>query len=65
MDEVYLAFDEIDASDRITDDERRHFYSLIIQYHWADGIYDAVSEWLAKLDAKRASLKSSSFIDDL
>lgn len=65
LDEVYLAFDEIDASDRITDDERRHFYSLIIQYHWADGIYDAVSEWLAKLDAKRASLKSSSFIDDL
>lgn len=62
---IYLAFDEIDASDRITDDERRHFYSLIIQCRWADGIYDAVSEWLAKLDAKRASLKSSSFIDDL
>lgn len=63
--EIYLAFDEIDASDCITDDERRHFYSLIIQCRWADGIYDAVSEWLAKLDAKRASLKSSSFIDDL
>lgn len=63
--EIYLAFDEIDASDCITDDERRHLYSIIIQHRWADGIYSAVSEWLGMLDVKRASLKSSSFIDDL
>lgn len=62
---IYLSFKEIDASNCISDDERRSLYRLIIQYRWENGIYGAVSEWLEELDAKRASLKSSSFIDDL
>lgn len=63
--EFELDFAKIDASDCITDDERQHFYKVLIQCYWGDGIYTLISKWLNKLDAKRASLKSPSFIDDL
>ncbi len=60
-----LTFEEIDSSSYITDDERQHLYRMIIECRWNGGIYAPISEWLSKLDAKRASLKSPSFIDDL
>lgn len=66
--EIFLAdltFEEIDASNLITEDERQELYRLIIQSQWINGIYDHISQWLNRLDAKRASLKSPSFIDDL
>lgn len=60
-----LTFEEIDSSTYITDDERQHLYRMIVECRWNGGIYVPISEWLSKLDAKRASLKSPSFIDDL
>lgn len=63
--EFPLSLMTVDTSDRITDDERQHFYRALIQCQWRDGIYILISKWLDKLDAKRASLKSPSFIDDL
>lgn len=60
-----LTFEKIDASDLITEDERQDLYRLIIQSQWINGIYDHISQWLNRLNAKRASLKSPSFIDDL
>lgn len=62
---IRLSFDEIDSSDRITDDERQYLYDTIIQCHWPKGMYVWVSKWLSILDTKRASLKSPSFIDEL
>lgn len=63
--EFQLDFKVFDSSDCITNNERQHFYNLLIQIEWGDGIYVLISEWLDKLDAKRASLESPSFIDDL
>ncbi|WP_290093050.1 hypothetical protein [uncultured Bacteroides sp.] len=60
-----LYFEDIDNSDDITDSERQHFYSLLVEGYWGNGIHDRITEWLEELDAKRLSLKSSSFIDDL
>lgn len=62
---IDLTFKEIDTSNLITEDERRDLYRLIIQHQWSNGIHICVSQWLDKLDAKRASLQSPSFIDDL
>lgn len=62
---VELYFEEIDASELITNEERQHLYNLIVQCCRLNGIFDLISEWLNKLDIKRMSLKSSSFIDDL
>lgn len=62
---VDIPFDEIDNTNRIRDAERRHLYNMIIQCRWNKGILDSISKWFEILDAKRASLKSSSFIDDL
>ena len=63
--EFGLDFETVDTSDRITDNERQHIYKMLIQCKWGNGIYALISEWLDKLDARRASLKSPSFIDDL
>lgn len=63
--EVDLKFTKIDSSNRITDEDRRQLYGLIIQCRWSNGLYAPISKWLDKLDAKRASLQSASFIDDL
>ena len=60
-----IDFEEIDTSDCITDGERHHLYKALIQYVWGGEIYAPISEWIDKLDAKRASLRSPSFIDDL
>ena len=54
-----------DASDLITSEERQQLYKLIIQCEWSNGMYGPVLRWLDQLDAKRASLKSPSFIDEL
>lgn len=63
--EFQLDFTTVDTSDCITMDERQHFYKTLVQCHWGNGIYVLISKWLDRLDAKRASLKSPSFIDDL
>ena len=63
--EFKLRFRIVDTSDRITYTERQHFYKALIQCTWGNGIYVIISEWLDNLDAKKASLKSPSFIDDL
>lgn len=63
--EYILLFEEIDTSTCITENERKHLYSIIVKYLWHNGIYVPICEWLDKLDAKRESLKSPSFIDDL
>ena len=60
-----LYFSEIDTSDLITSEERQQLYKLIIQFEWSNGMYGPVLRWLDQLDAKRASLKSPSFIDAL
>ncbi len=60
-----LTFDEIDKSEIITEDERLHLYETMIRCWWGNGISERISTWLTSLDAKRASLKSPSFIDDL
>lgn len=60
-----LYFEKIDASGQLTNNERQHLYRAIIQCTWVNGIYVLISEWLDKLDAKRASLQSPSFIDSL
>ena len=60
-----LNFKTVDNSDCITDNERHHLYNALIHCRWGNGIYVLISEWLDKLDAKRTSLKSPSFIDDL
>lgn len=60
-----LSFEEIDMSARITGDERHQLYCMIVECRWSGGIFAPISQWLDKLDAKRASLKSPSFIDDL
>lgn len=60
-----LTFEEIDTTDRITDDQRQHLYNLIIDSCMVRGINMRIFEWLKKLDKKRASLESPSFIDDL
>lgn len=60
-----FVFETIDASDQLTNSERERLYRAIIQCTWVNGIYVLISEWLDKLDAKRASLQSPSFIDSL
>lgn len=64
-DELFLSFDEINRSNHITEDERQELYHCIIELIWNGGIYGPISQWLSKLDEKRASLKTPSFIEDL
>lgn len=63
--EFVILFEKIDTTDCITDDERQRLYNLIIEYHWGKGICMRITEWLDKLDMKRALLESPSFIDNL
>lgn len=60
-----LTFEEIDTTDRITDDQRQYLYNLIIDSCLVRGLNIRIFEWLKRLDKKRASLESPSFIDDL
>lgn len=63
--EFKLDFKTIDTSNHLTNNERQHLYRAIIQCTWYNGIHVLISEWLEKLDAKRVSLQSPSFIDSL
>lgn len=60
-----FTFNEIDNSDLVTEDDKLCLYEAIAQCWWGYDLCNAISDWLSKLDAKRASLKSPSFIDEL
>lgn len=60
-----LKFDTIDRSDCLSESERAALYSAILQCYGAGKIYSLISDWLNEIDAKRASLNSPNFIEDL
>ena len=60
-----VSFSEIDESDNLSDSERDTLYSAILQCSGFPEVLAIAAKWLEELDAKRASLQSPSFIDDL
>ncbi len=63
FDELY--FDIIDRADYISESERATLYSAILQCCSSGKVYALISDWLDEIDAKRASLQSPNFIEDL
>lgn len=62
---IELEFTEIDHSNLITETERTALYEAIAYRRRTPEICNAINEWLSALKAKRESLKSPNFIDEL
>ena len=60
-----LSFCTIDRTDCISESERAILYSAILRCCSIGKMYALISDWLNEIDAKRASLQSPNFIDDL
>lgn len=60
-----LHFSTIDKTDRISESERVILYSTLLRCCPIGKIYTLILDQLDEIDAKRASLQSPNFIDDL
>lgn len=60
-----ISLDFIDASDKLTDEERKSFYEALICVNRVTALQVEVDNWLASLDEKRESLLSVDFLDEL
>lgn len=61
----FLDFNRFDKSYYISESERVILYSAILKYRNHDNLYAMISDWLDEIDAKRASLQTPNFIEDL
>lgn len=62
---IILGFAEIDHSNLITEAERTALYKAIAYHGNTAEIRSAIDKWLSELEAKRETLKSPNFIDEL
>lgn len=57
--------DELSPKSPDRTSREKQFLRIILELRQIPELRQAVAQWLADLDAKRASLDSSDFIDDL
>lgn len=61
----FIEFESIDISDKLTDVERQEIWDIIVRHDNTKKKHMAIVKWLETLDAKRAALADSDFIDNL
>lgn len=61
----FIEFKRIDISDKLADGERQEIWDIIVRRNDSRKRYMTIVKWLEALDAKRAALADSDFIDNL
>ena len=60
-----ISFEEIDSSERLTDEERAKLYAELAKFPTVAGMCAAIRDWLQKLDEERANLQRDDFLESL
>ena len=65
QEDKFVEFINIDLSDKITDEERKFIWDFIICERGIIELRSEIDKWLKAIDASRAVLATTNFIDDL